>query len=143
MKYIGIVGSRRRNSFEDNDLVIDTLESIYDDGDVMVSGGCKQGADSFAKDIHLNTNGAVALIEFLPDSQKREFLISEKRVPPRAAHAIVNYERNTLIAEQSDILIACVAPDRKGGTEDTIKKFLKKNKMKEKEAVASGKLIII
>ena len=30
--------------------------------------------------------------------------------------------RNTLIAEDCDVLIACVAEDRKGGTEDTIKK---------------------
>ncbi len=33
--------------------------------------------------------------------------------------------RNTDIAENSDILIACVSKDRTGGTEDTIKKFLK------------------
>lgn len=143
MKYIGIVGSRRRNTFEDHDLVVDALESVYDTGDVMVSGGCKQGADSFAKDININTNGAVKLIEFLPDSQKREHLIKEKKVPHRAAHAIVNYERNTLIAERSDILIACVASDRKGGTEDTIKKFLKKIKLTEAEAINLGKLIII
>jgi len=30
--------------------------------------------------------------------------------------------RNTLIANNCDILIACVSPDRTGGTEDTIKK---------------------
>lgn len=143
MKYIGIVGSRRRNTFEDYDLIVDALESVYDTGDVMISGGCKQGADSFAKDININTNGAVRLIEFLPDSQKREYLIKEKNVPHRAAHAIVNNERNTLIAERSDILIACVASDRKGGTEDTIKKFLKKINLTEAEAINLGKLIII
>lgn len=143
MKYIGIVGSRRRNTFEDHDLVVDALESVYDAGDVMVSGGCKQGADSFAKDININTNGAVRLIEFLPDSQKREYLIKEKKVPHRAAHAIVNNERNTLIAERSDILIACVASDRKGGTEDTIKKFLKKIKLTEVEAIKRSKLILV
>jgi len=31
--------------------------------------------------------------------------------------------RNDDIAKDSDVLIACVADDRKGGTEDTIKKF--------------------
>lgn len=143
MKYIGIVGSRRRNTFVDHDLVVDALEDVYETGDVMVSGGCKQGADSFAKDIHLNTNGAVRLIEFLPDSQKREHLIKEKNVPHRAAHAIVNNERNTLIAERSDILIACVASDRKGGTEDTIKKFLKKINLTEAEAIERSKLILL
>ena len=37
------------------------------------------------------------------------------------------FARNTTIAEDADILIACVAGDRKGGTEDTIKTFLKSN----------------
>ena len=35
------------------------------------------------------------------------------------------FVRNGDIAKDSDVLIACVAPDRTGGTEDTIKKFLK------------------
>jgi predicted Rossmann fold nucleotide-binding protein DprA/Smf involved in DNA uptake len=38
------------------------------------------------------------------------------------------YRRNKLIAEESDILIALVAKDRKGGTEHTIKEMLKLNK---------------
>ena len=45
---------------------------------------------------------------------------------PRWAYAEINYARNTLIARDADELIAVVAEDRKGGTEDTIKKFLKK-----------------
>ena len=31
------------------------------------------------------------------------------------------YERNKKIAERSDVIIAFVAPDRRGGTENTIK----------------------
>ena len=46
---------------------------------------------------------------------------------PRWAYAEINYARNTLIARDADDLIAVVAEDRKGGTEDTIKKFLKKS----------------
>ena len=42
---------------------------------------------------------------------------------PYFSYAKANYERNTLIARDSDVLIAVVAPDRKGGTEDTIKKW--------------------
>jgi len=36
--------------------------------------------------------------------------------------------RNTYIARDSDVLIACVADDRIGGTEDTIRKYLKTGK---------------
>ena len=35
------------------------------------------------------------------------------------------------IAEKSDVLVACVTKDRTGGTEDTIKKFLKKQPIGE------------
>jgi len=49
---------------------------------------------------------------------------------PRWAYAKANYERNTLVAGDSDVLISCVAPDRTGGTEDTIKKFIKQGKDK-------------
>jgi hypothetical protein len=31
-------------------------------------------------------------------------------------------------ARDADVLIACAAPDRKGGTEDTIRKYLKLGK---------------
>lgn len=35
------------------------------------------------------------------------------------------FMRNGLIAEDADLLIACVSEDRTGGTEDTIGKFLR------------------
>ena len=35
---------------------------------------------------------------------------------------VAGFYRNTFIARDSDILIALVAEDRKGGTEDTLKK---------------------
>ena len=53
------------------------------------------------------------------------------KVNGRAAYAQINYARNTLIAQDSDVLIACVAADRKGGTEDTICKWKKLNPGKE------------
>jgi hypothetical protein len=143
MKYIGIVGTRKRSSTVDYDLLINSLEKIYQDGDSIVSGGCKQGSDSFAKDIHLRSDEQIPLIEYLPDLQRRDNLIKEKNIPHRGAHAIVCYERNNLIADKSDYLIACVSKERKGGTEDTIKKFLKKINMKEPDAIASGRLIIV
>ncbi len=58
-----------------------------------------------------------------PDKSKLE-------VKTNWAYSKICYERNTLIAQDSDILIACVSPDRKGGTEDTINKYLKMGKDK-------------
>ena len=49
MKYIGIVGSRKRNSEHDLKCCIDQFFKIYEEGDIVVSGGCKSGADNFAQ----------------------------------------------------------------------------------------------
>jgi hypothetical protein len=112
MKKIGIVGSRRRNSNKDFISVKDKFFELYQDGDLIISGGCPQGGDNFAEQI-AKKNGIPILI-FYPDWNKHG----------KAA----GFVRNTYIAENSNILIACVASDRTGGTEDTIKKFLKIHK---------------
>src|SRR5258708_1678550 len=46
---IGIVGSRRRNTFADFELVEEAFRHIYEPGDHLVSGGCPQGADRFCE----------------------------------------------------------------------------------------------
>ena len=110
MKKIGIVGTRSRNTEKDFNKVYNAFDKIYEDGDWIVSGGCPKGGDYFAELIAKKKG--VPILIFYPNWIKYK----------KAAGFI----RNTYIAEESDILIACVANDRIGGTEDTIKKFLKK-----------------
>lgn len=112
MKIIGIVGSRSRNSEEDFKACEKVFLSIYKDGDQIVSGGCPKGGDRFA-----------------------EILAKKYQVPIKIYYAQWNklgkgagFARNTDIAKDADELIAVVSSNRKGGTEDTIKKFLKKDK---------------
>lgn len=107
-KIIGVVGSRRRNSDTDKSLVVEKFFSIYEEGDIICSGLCKTGADKFALDIHEKN--------FIP------CLWFPANWPKYKLQA--GFIRNTDIAKFSDILIACVAEDRTGGTEDTIKKFI-------------------
>lgn len=121
MKKIGIIGSRRRNTEGDLELLRKAFLEIYEDGDTIVSGGCPLGADHmaeiFIKEYNISED---RVIIHYPDKSK---LDPEKmKRNPRWAYAEINYARNTLIARDSDILIAVVAEDRKGGTEDTIKK---------------------
>ncbi len=120
---IGIVGSRRRNSVSDYIKVAGVFYKIYRPGDRVVSGGCKKGADRFAELIvqSLRRFAPDDLIIHLPDKSRLPKLL--EKLPPRIAHATINYDRNTLIARDATVLIACVAFDRKGGTEDTIAKF--------------------
>ena len=129
---IGIVGSRRRSSDIDYKLIADIFDRCVKDsgigtsikpysyGDVqIISGGCGRGADRFAETIA--SNRGVPITIYWPDWQRFEMSAT--------------FVRNGRIAKDSDILIACVAPDRKGGTEDTIAKFKREH--------PDGELIIV
>lgn len=105
---IGIVGSRRRNTDADYTAVLEAFKKLYTLGDEIVSGGCPEGADRFA-----------------------EMIAKKLQVPIKIYYAewdrlgkSAGFVRNTNIAEDANILIACVASDRTGGTEDTVKKFV-------------------
>ena len=109
---IGIIGSRRRDTSEDYQKVLNKFWEINDGNTILISGGCPKGGDKFA-----------------------EIIAKEYHIPINIYYAdwkkygkSAGFIRNTYIAEDSDILIACVAKDRTGGTEDTIKKYLKLNK---------------
>lgn len=96
-------------------MVRDKFLEIYESGDTIVSGGCPQGGDRFAEVLNLWYQIPIKIHRPEP-------------VPPgspRWAYTQANFARNTLIAQDSDVLVACVSEDRKGGTEDTIKKFKK------------------
>lgn len=125
---IGIVGSRRRNTIQDYMLVkkallkeINLIAYWRHHYLVLVSGGCRKGADSFVDrllvDLHIANDPSIHYAEWQKYGDKAGFV------------------RNTAIAQESDILIACPADDRKGGTEDTIKKFQKFH--------PDGKLILV
>lgn len=112
MKKIGIVGSRRRDNPEAYNKVEELFLDIYEDGDWIISGGCAKGGDRFAQVIAKKFG--VPILIFYPKWEKYK--------------AGAGFVRNRAIADHSDILIACVAKDRKGGTENTISNFHKFNK---------------
>ena len=112
MKTIGIVGSRRRDSNKDFMLIEEAFKNIYEPGDIICSGLCPKGGDRCA--VILAKEYKTETLWFPADWKKYG----------RSA----GFARNGDIAKASDILIACVAADRKGGTEDTIKKYIKLGK---------------
>jgi predicted Rossmann fold nucleotide-binding protein DprA/Smf involved in DNA uptake len=103
MKY-GVVGSRRRSDRESVYKFIDTLSL----DDVVISGACR-GVDTWAAE-RARQRG-IKVIEHKPDLSKCKTYLDK---------VYAYYARNKLIAKDCDILIAFVAPDRKGGTENTI-----------------------
>ncbi len=107
MKTIGIIGSRRRDTPNDYHLTLVAFKRVYRPGDHIVSGGCLKGGDRFA-----------------------ERIAKSMQIPIKIHYAQWNsygksagFRRNADIAREADILLAVVAADRKGGTEDTLKKF--------------------
>ena len=109
MKTIGIVGTRSRDSDEDFKIVKAKFLELYYIGDVICSGKCYKGADRFAELLQKEYNTA-----------KLWFPANWKKYGRKAG-----FIRNTDIARESDVLIACVSKNRAGGTEDTIDKFIK------------------
>ena len=127
MKRIGIIGTRKRNGANSFLKVEQKFFELYEEGDIIVSGGCSTGGDRFAEVI-AKENGIPILIIY-PNYKKYG-----------KGAAII---RNGPVAEASDIIVACIISPidgltgglekvlerKKGGTEDTLRKYVK-NKSK-------------
>lgn len=115
---VGIVGSRSRNSERDKNILTRVL-CRYMDKDCrihVVSGGCYKGADKFAEEL------------------AEEYMLGTSIHKPdtfegmkRWEYARACYERNTLIAEECDLLLA-LWDGVSSGTKDTIDKVKKLEK---------------
>jgi hypothetical protein len=103
---VAIVGSRRRTDRTAVEAVVAELGA----DDIVVSGGCR-GPDSWALEAAAARGLGTAL--HLPD-------LSD--VKNRGAAARRHHQRNQRVIDDCDRVIAFVAPDRKGGTEDTIRR---------------------
>ena len=126
MKIIGMVGTRRRDTGVTFDLFRKKFFEIYEEGDVICSGGCRKGGDRFAEVIAKQEG--IPIIIYYPNYKRYG----------RGA----TFVRNTTVAEKSDVIIACVVkPEesidmilerKKGGTEDTLRKYVKHKNDKTK-----------
>lgn len=112
---IGIIGTRKRNTRTDFELVKITFFENYKEGDWIVSGHCPIGGDAFAERIAFDHGIPILLF------------------PPKKTTRKEFFARNKLIAQNSDIIIAClVNPEqslrdilqrKSGGSENTLKHF--------------------
>ncbi len=117
-KVIGIVGTRSRDTEADLEKVKDAFLKVYEEGDSICSGLCSRGADRFAVIFArlYNTPTIWHPAEWSKYGRSAGFM------------------RNSFIARDSDVLIACTIKGRIGGTEDTIRKYL---------AMGKNKLILV
>jgi len=107
MTRIGIVGSRR---WLDRNAIVEIVASLPPDC-IVVSGGAA-GPDSWA--VAAARRRGLQVREHLPEHPDKH--------APRWAFTRAYHARNQSIVDDVDRLIAFVASDRKGGTEDTIKR---------------------
>jgi len=112
MTTIGIIGSRRRNTLVDARMVEAAFLSVYHPGDRIVSGGCPRGGDRFAESLAAQYDVPIVI-------HRADWARYGRRA---------GFVRNVDIARDADVLIACVAADRTGGTEHTIREFQKAGK---------------
>lgn len=106
MARVAVVGSRR---WDDRSAVVAAVDRL-DAGDVVVSGGAR-GPDTWA--VEAARARGLQVAELLPDL---------KGVRNRGEASRRYHERNQRVVDASDRVIAFVSADRKGGTEDTIRR---------------------
>ena len=114
--FVAVGGSRRRGTDADREQVMFACAERLERPDgrpvVFVSGGCPQGAD---RHVELFVEAAgLTLVRFLP-----------ALAPEGAPHWLrtgLLHARNTRVVMLGHELLAQVADDRTGGTEDAVKK---------------------
>lgn len=112
MKRVAIIGSRRYTNRRNVEKVVDTLPKDT----VVISGGCC-GVDTWAEQ-RAKARGLITEI----------YMAQKPKLHTAWAITKAYYARNDLIAKGADEVYAFVAPDRKGGTEYTIKQARKYGK---------------
>ncbi len=132
---VGVVGSRRRNTEEDRSKLYLYLSRIGDI-DTIVTGDCTKGGDKFARD-YANDHGIELDEKKIKDPETGEEMdFKNHRWFDYLNMCTIFYNRNEEIAKEPlDFLISIVAPDRKGGTENTIRHFKRLNKDWEKKLI--------
>ena len=103
---VGIVGSRRRTDREAVEACVSELAAET----VVITGGAR-GPDQWAEEAARSRG--LAVVVHKPD-------LEGVRACWEAADR--HHARNQKIVDDSDRIIAFVAPDRRGGTEDTIRR---------------------
>jgi predicted Rossmann fold nucleotide-binding protein DprA/Smf involved in DNA uptake len=103
---VGVVGSRRRTDRETIEAAIAALAP----GTIVITGGAR-GPDRWAEQAARTRGLEVVVHEPDLDGVRARWEAADR-----------HYARNQRIVDDSDMVIAFVAPDRTGGTEDTIRR---------------------
>ena len=126
---VGIVGSRKytnKNKIKD---FIYELKEVFGDEVEIVSGGCKFGADKYAKKFALEFD--MKYVEFPPVHYSWNMHCKLPATKYNKPYYVTNYfKRNKQIAEYSDIIVAFIQKGVESrGTMNTIHHAEKQKKL--------------
>ncbi|MBT4208629.1 DUF2493 domain-containing protein [Candidatus Woesearchaeota archaeon] len=128
MKRIGIVGSRKYiNRRKIREFIFNLREKFGDEVEI-VSGGCKQGADHYAKKISLEFD--MKYVEYPPKHfQYNQHCILDSSEYGKPYRVTNYFNRNKQIAEHSDYIVAFIPKGHTSrGTNNTIEYATKLDK---------------
>ena len=128
MKKVGIVGSRRYlNKKKIKEFVFGLMEKFGDEVEI-VSGGCKFGADKYAKKFALEFD--MKYVEFPPFHEAYNQHCILERDDYGKPYSVSNYfRRNKQIAKYSDYVVAFIPKGIKSnGTMNTVEHATEMNK---------------
>ena len=126
---VGIIGSRRYESKKKIKDFIFKLKQQYGDKTIIVSGGCKQGADRYAKKYALELG--LQYEEYPPFHEVHNLYCPLPESRYGKPYSVKNFfARNKIIAGTSDFIVAFIPEGiESNGTRNTLKyakKFDKK-----------------
>jgi predicted Rossmann fold nucleotide-binding protein DprA/Smf involved in DNA uptake len=129
MPRVAIIGSRDWSNRRKVQDLVHQLKQKFGTELTIVSGGCKTGADKFAKKFAIEMG--VQYEEYNPaHTPKNLYSMMPDYYYNKTYHASQFIHRNDLIAKNSDYCIALIPKDadKATGTTHTIKRFKKLNK---------------
>ena len=137
---VGVVGSRRRNTAKDKAMLIIKLGHLeLTTGRLIkkiVTGDCDEGGDKFAKDIVDIFGYQLDVKRIKAPETGEEMDFNAHKWFDYLTICNIYYSRNEEIAKEPlDYLVALVTPDRKGGTENTIRHFRRLHKDWEEKLI--------
>lgn len=129
MPKVAIIGSRRYENKRKIKEFIFKLKQQFGEELTIVSGGCQQGADKYAKKFAIEMG--VRYLEFNPAHTVHNLYSGMPRnYYSKQYHPSQFFHRNDLLAKASDYCAAFIPPDaeKSNGTEYTIKRFKRLDK---------------
>ena len=122
------MGSRKYTDRKKIKDFIFKIKQKYGTNAYIISGGCKQGADHYAKKYALEFD--MRYEEYLPKHEPyNDYCALDASYYGKSYHVTNFFERNRQLAKNSDMVIAfCPENEITSGTNDTLKNAKKFNK---------------